>query len=201
MLKKIAATLSLLLHPILMPTLGLLIVFSTQSHFSFIPFEYRRLMLIIVLISTCILPLSLIPLLLQTGLIKSIQMESYKERLVPLLATAIFFILGYYFLKKIHPPAFISLFFLGTLIAVLLSLFITYFWKISIHMVGIGGLLGALLALFVKYGIATYIWMLLVLVAAGLLGSSRLILGSHNPKQVYAGFLLGLIVVSSVLLM
>lgn len=201
MIKKVASALSLVLHPLLMPTLGLLVIFSTQSHLTFIPFEYRRLIVIIVLVSTCILPLSIMPLLLQLHIIKSMQMETAKERLVPLLSTAAFFMVGYFFLQKFNPPAFITLFYLGTLVAVLLSLLISFFWKISIHMLGIGGLLGALLAIWLKYGVTTHLWMLAILVAAGLIGSSRLLLGAHSPKQVYAGFLLGVAVVSSVVLL
>lgn len=201
MIKKIASALSLVLHPLLMPTLGLLVIFSTQSHITFIPFEYRRLIVIIVLVSTCILPLSIMPLLLQLRIIKSMQMETARERLVPLLSTAAFFMIGYFFLKKFNPPTFITLFYLGTLLAVLLSLFISFFWKISIHMLGIGGLLGALLAIWLNYGITTHLWMLAVLVAAGLIGSSRLLLGAHNPKQVYAGFMLGVVVVCGVVLL
>lgn len=201
MIKKIASALSLVLHPLLMPTLGLLVIFSTQSHITYIPFEYRRLIVIIVLVSTCILPLSIMPLLLQLRIIKSMQMETARERLIPLLSTAGFFMVGYFFLQKFNPPTFITLFYLGTLIAVLLSLFISFFWKISIHMLGIGGLLGALLAVWLKFGVTTHLWMLVVLVAAGLIGSSRLLLGAHNPKQVYAGFILGVVVVSSVVLL
>ncbi len=201
MSKKIASVLSLLLHPLLMPTIGLLVIFSTQSHVTFIPFEYRRLVSIIVLISTCILPLSVMPLFLQLGIIKSIQMETSKERMLPLLATAGFFILGYFFLKKFQLPAFIPLFILGTLVAVLLSMSISFFWKISIHMVGIGGLLGALLSMTLKYGVNIHLWLLVVILVAGILGSSRLLLGAHSPKQVYAGFALGAVVICTIVLL
>ncbi|WP_083631232.1 hypothetical protein [Labilibacter marinus] len=200
MSRKVATVLSLLLHPLLMPTIGLLVIFSTQSHVTFIPFEYRRLVSIIVLISTCVLPLSIMPLFLQIGVIKSMQMETPRERIIPLLSTAAFFILGYFFLKKFQLPAFIPLFFLGTLVAVLLSTTITFFWKISIHMIGIGGLLGALVSMSLRYGVNVNVWMLGVIMIAGVLGSSRLLLGAHKPSQIYAGFFLGLIVVSTIVL-
>ncbi len=200
MAKKLASLLSILLHPLLMPTIGLLVIFSTQSHVTFLPFELRRSIIIIVLISTCILPVSVIPLFLQTGLIKSLQMETSKERIIPLMSTAVFFMLGYFFLKKFQLPAFIPLFFLGTLVAVLASLSISFFWKISVHMVGIGGLLGALVSMSLKYGVNTHVWLLIAIFVSGLLGSSRLAVGAHNPKQVYAGFALGLIIICLVVL-
>ncbi len=198
MLKKIASIISTLLHPMLMPTLGILVIFSTQSHITFLPYEYRRLVTIIVLISTCILPLSVIPLFIQTKIIKSVQMDSSRERIIPLMVTGLFFIIGYYFLKKIQLPAFISLFFLGTLVALIISLSISFFWKISIHMVGIGGVLGALIAISIKYGVNTNMWLLLGIAISGLLGSSRLALEAHNPKQVYSGFIVGMICILSI---
>ncbi|TLX72110.1 PAP2 family protein [Labilibacter sediminis] len=201
MTKKLAAIISTLLHPLLMPTLGVLVIFSTQSHVTFIPFEFRRMVTIIILVSTCILPLSIMPLFMQLGKIKTIHMETSKERILPLLSTSLFFILGYFFLLKFHLPAFIPMFFLGTLLAVLMSMGISFFWKISIHMVGIGGLLGALISMAIKYGVNTHMWMFVAIGVAGILGSSRLALGAHNPKQVYAGFLLGLIVICVVVLL
>ena len=195
MAKKIAFIVSLLLHPLLMPTIGLLVIFSTQSHVTFIPFEYRRMVTIIVLVSTCILPLSVMPFFLQMGIMKSMQMNTAKERIVPLLTTSIFFLLGYFFLRKFQLPTFIPVFILGTMVAALLSMCLSFFWKISIHMVGIGGLLGALISLSVKYGINTFFLMLAVIAVAGVVGSSRLILEAHTPKQVYAGFGLGLMTI------
>jgi hypothetical protein len=141
------------------------------------------------------------PLFLQLGVIKSIQMETARERTLPLLTTSLFFILGYFFLKKFQLPAFIPLFFLGTLLAVLISLGISFFWKISIHMVGIGGLVGAMVTMALKYDVQTHMWMLIALGVAGFLGSSRLTLGAHNPKQIYSGFLLGLIIICTIILL
>ncbi len=201
MLKRIASIISTLLHPMLMPTLGLLVIFSTESHITFLPYEYRRLVTIIVLISTCILPLSVIPLFIQTKIIKSIHMDSSRERIVPLLVTGIFFLIGYYFLKKFQLPAFIPLFFLGTLVALIISLSISFFWKISIHMVGIGGIIGALIALTIKYGVNTNMWLLISLGIAGILGSSRLALNAHNPKQIYTGLVIGAFSILSILML
>ncbi len=119
-------------------------------------------------------------------------MESTKERIVPLITTAFFFGLGYVFLTRFQLPAFIKIFYSGTITAVLCSLVLTLLWKISIHMVGIGGIFGALLALNIMYGINTMAWLILVIVLAGVVGTSRLKLNAHTPAQVYAGFGLGL---------
>lgn len=201
MKKKVASIISTMFHPMLMPTIGLLVIFSTQSHITFIPFEFRKIVTLIVLISTCILPLSVIPIFIQTGVIKSIQMETSKERILPLLVTGLFFILGYFFLKKLQLPAFISLFFLGTLVTVIISMLISFFWKISIHMVAIGGILGALISMWLKYGVNTNVWMLITILVAGTVASCRLLLNAHTPSQVYSGYFLGAIIICTMVLL
>lgn len=92
--------------------------------------------------------------------------------------------------------------------AVLLGLFvvyiatiITYFWKISLHMIGLGGLLAyILLLLFVRglqYGLPSEIDILLssVILLSGIVGSARLYLCAHTPAQVYVGYIVGFLLV------
>lgn len=70
---------------------------------------------------------------------------------------------------------------------VVLTLIITPFWKISLHMTSIGGLLALLTALNAS-GLGQFPYTLvLFILLAGLLGSARLWLGSHNLAQIAAG--------------
>ncbi len=84
---------------------------------------------------------------------------------------------------------------LATIIAISIALAITFFWKISMHMIGIGGLTGAILALSLRFGIDAWMIFTVVLLISGLLGSSRLFLNAHTPAQVHTGYLLGTVVV------
>jgi len=184
--------LSTLFHPLLIPTIGLFLIFNLGGHFAYLPFEHKRAVYIIVLLSTCALPLTLIPLFLLTGIIKSVYMRERKERIFPTLATGGFYLLGYFFLSKIEiVPAFIQAFMLATIVTICIALAITFFWKISMHMIGIGGLTGALLALSLRFDLDIWIAFSCVLLISGLLGSSRLYLKAHTPLQVHAGFALG----------
>ena len=58
-------------------------------------------------------------------------------------------------------------------------------------MIGIGGLVGALfcIALLLEVYITPYI--IISLLAAGFIGTSRLILKAHTPPQIYTGFAIG----------
>jgi membrane-associated phospholipid phosphatase len=77
-------------------------------------------------------------------------------------------------------------------IVILLTALINLKYKISAHMVGIGGLLGALISIssIIRFDMTAFY--VLVILLAGVIGFSRLKLEEHKPSQVYAGFLLGL---------
>ena len=86
-------------------------------------------------------------------------------------------------------------FILSSLIAILVTMLITLRYKISIHMVGAGGLVALIgfLAFYLKVDLQFYLVISLVL--AGITGTARLILKAHTPDQVYTGFLTGFSVV------
>ena len=69
---------------------------------------------------------------------------------------------------------------------------ISYFWKISIHMAGMGGITGLLFMLCHQLDCNLFVPISLAIFFSGLVGSSRLIAGSHKPAQIYVGYLLGL---------
>jgi len=80
---------------------------------------------------------------------------------------------------------------LGGAICILLSSVINLWWQISAHMVGIGGLIGVLVALCYFMQIPMLIEISIAILIAGFVGFARLFLRSHSPSQVYAGFLFG----------
>jgi hypothetical protein len=70
---------------------------------------------------------------------------------------------------------------------------VSFKWKISAHLIGIGGLFGALF-FYAVYFIADFIYILmLVSLLSGAVAYARLQLKAHRPAQVYAGFLTGFI--------
>jgi len=191
-MRNLAKALSTVFHPMLIPTLGLFLIFNLGGHFAYIPINLKRAVYLIVFLSTCVLPLSLIPLYILLGVVKNALMEDRKDRIIPTMLTIVFYLLGYYFLSRIQiVPSFIQGFMLATIVVLTIALAITFFWKISMHMIGIGGLTGAILALAIRFGLDIWLVFSCILLVAGLLGSSRLVLNAHTPLQVHAGFLLG----------
>ena len=200
-MRIVSQIISILFHPMFMPLLGIFLIFQSGTHISYMPFEVKRIIYFVVAITSCILPLSALPLLYQLKIIKSFRMETARERFIPILLTAFFYYMGYLLLKKMGVPAMIEKFVLSTLIAIVCASAISYFWKISIHTTGIGGVTGAIIALSLLYGFDMSMWITLLLIASGITASARLYLGDHNPLQVYAGYFFGLgVVVGTILI-
>ncbi|MGD9930060.1 MAG: phosphatase PAP2 family protein, partial [Mangrovibacterium sp.] len=118
-------------------------------------------------------------------------MDKNTDRIVPMLFSAIFYYMGYYYLGRIPIYPVYRVFLISSVLTIILLLVITLRWKISAHMAGIGGLIGAIIALSLRLGINSSLLLAVLIGVAGLVGSSRLLLGKHNPQQIYAGFFLG----------
>ncbi len=73
-------------------------------------------------------------------------MENNRERLIPFFVTSVLYFFCYYLLKRLGAPQTILKFILLAASTVFILFLLSFKWKISAHMVGIGGLTGALIA-------------------------------------------------------
>lgn len=140
-----------------------------------------------------ILPVINIYILYRLNRISSLRLEHQNERTFPYVLTSCFYFgLFYLFLDLSVWPSIKVLIFGGGL-SILLTAIINLRFKISAHMVGIGGLLGSLVIVsyVLKYNAVPQITFLVLL--AGLIASCRLYLKAHEPGQIYSGFFLGFI--------
>ena len=119
-------------------------------------------------------------------------METKEERRIPYLITALFFFLTFYLLRQVRLPSLIPLLLLGASLAMTITMLVNLRWKISAHMVGIGGVLGAIIGLSLRLFIDYRLLILGLILIAGIIGASRMILNAHNPGEIYAGFVVGI---------
>ncbi len=189
--KVLSKTITYIFHPLLMPTLGILIIFDSIEYMVYVPFEMKRAIFLIVFISTCLLPLSFIPFFYFQKIIKDFEMSSSKERFIPLFLSAIFYYIGYYLISKFTIPSVLVSFMFSTVIIVFVILIINLKIKISIHMSGIGGIIGLIMAILIKTGDLNFYIFIVSILLAGFIGYSRLWLKAHSQWQVYTGFVIG----------
>jgi hypothetical protein len=125
------------------------------------------------------------------GLIDSIFMKTAEERRWPFLLTLVWYYMGFQLMTKIYLPQSFLLLMVGAISAIGISLIITTRWKISIHMLGIGGVIGAIIGISQRFQFDHSLLLMGLILFAGLIGFARLKTNSHNYRQVYAGFILG----------
>lgn len=182
--------LSTLFHPLLMVTYG--ITFALMGTFlALYPLRMKLLICGSAFLSTAVLPGLFIFLLTRTGAASDLELTKRKERALPYLIVISSVALCLYFLYRMMMPFWLIAILMGICVALLIALCINFFWKISAHMIGIGGLLGGLMGVARIHLINPYLLFIAVLLIAGLLGTSRIFLKRHTPLQVYAGFSLG----------
>ena len=184
----------MLFHPLLIPTYAMLILVNTKTHFTLVlPENFRYLTVLFVFLTSFVLPLLIMLILLKLGKIKSLEMVTRQERILPLFIVAIFFYITYYLLKQGPHFVIFNIFMLGATLLVILSLLINYFTKISIHMVALGGLFGTFIGFDLALRLDLRALLSVIVLVAGITGFSRLRLKAHTNGQIYGGFLLGTI--------
>ncbi len=167
----------------------------------------KALFLIYNFISLVFIPLVSILILKKLKIIKSLEMESSSERIIPLIILGIVYIWLFINYKNAsYVPLIFTSFVLGSVISVFAAFFINNFTKISLHTLGMGGFVSAtiLIAKSINYEITAldlfnlgmlkisyFTFTIITILLAGLVGTSRLYLGRHTKEQVYLGYLVG----------
>jgi len=198
-LLQAARVTSIVFHPLLIPTLGFLLLFNSGLYFTLIPLSLKKMLLLIVLLSTCIFPALSIGLL---GLSSKfdLNMDKNTDRVLPLVLSSIFYYSGYLILQRLPIFPIYSFFLVASILVQIALLLISLGWKISTHSAAIGGLLGGFLALSYLFQENPLLILISLVLIAGMVGTSRLILEKHTNSQVYAGFFLGFLIMNLVFL-
>lgn len=188
---KPAKIISVIFHPLFMPVYGMIIIFSAPTLYGYLPFEVKKLLFLIVLINNVILPLSLLPFLKYRNIISSWTVENRRERIIPLLITTLLYASTSFIVMKFPIPVFLKSFIFAAFFVSLAITVINFWWKISIHSAGAGALSALVLILSLKMYSSLVWYLIMVIIAGGLILSSRLKLNSHSPQEVWLGFLTG----------
>lgn len=190
--RTIAKILSVAFHPLLMPTYGLFIVFQLNTYLTYqYSAEARRFFYLLVFTFTFLAPVLVATYLVRSKQISSLEMANRKERWLPFVFTIVFYLFTYFLLRRVNAAPVFDEMILGATVSIVLSLLITFFWKISIHLVGIGGLIGIVYVM-VQFLAPDAHWIIAALILiAGTIGFARIKLEAHSLPQVAAGFFVG----------
>ena len=192
-----ARILSVVFHPLFIPT----------YFFAFLSWALPTLLepvtpalhgkfLIFIFLVTCLLPLLNVGIFKAFGTIRSYAMPERRERLMPFVFISLIYVAVTY-LFHVHGRMNLNDNFLKLLVIIDLLIVVatiaTFFFKVSVHSVTMWGLIGMLVPLNKITEVDILFYPTLgVIVLAGFIMAARLQTGSHNPREVMWGGVIGL---------
>ncbi len=190
-----ALLLSYLFHPIFVPVYVLLfIVYVHPSYFSGFSAGSKLRTILILVQNAVFYPLFSVLLLKGVGFIQSVFLRTQKDRIIPYIASGIFFFWTFTVFKENSVyPRIVPAFMLGVFLASSAALIANIYFKISMHAIGLGGMLGIFIVIALGYSMLMTWPLSLALLITGFVCTARLLVSDHSPKDIYGGLFLGII--------
>lgn len=188
-----ARVISMVFTPFYLPLVGLLALFIF-SYMSLMPLLYKASVLIMVYLFTILLPTLLIRAYRNYQGWTRLQLGTKERRMMPYIIAILCYFGCYYIMSYLRIPQFMANILVAALIIQVACAIINVWWKISTHTAAIGGFAGALVAFSILFAFNPLFWFCVILIIAGMVGTSRMILRQHTLSQVVTGFLIGTII-------
>ncbi|MEI7669292.1 MAG: phosphatase PAP2 family protein [Pseudomonadota bacterium] len=191
-MKLIAKILSILFHPLLLPTYAIAFIIYTNPYLFSVYQDREWIFVIRVFINTFLFPAVALFLIWKLGFLKDLTMPEREDRIIPYIATGTLYVWAFITFRKSSDPQILNTVLLGSCIALFGCFFVNIFNKVSIHSAGI-----ACMAVIVMFNTTMSSfdtrWVLLVIIfLAGLIGVSRQILKAHSTTEVLGGYMIGI---------
>ena len=182
---------SYLFHPVFLPFYGAVLYFNVFPH-SENPYQVQQI-LIYIFLGTVLLPILFLSVLKYFKLTQNFQIPSVNERRLPLLFFLLISFLASKFLSTYRMLPDLTIMFIGiTFIALIAYVLISFRFRISLHAISIGGVIGVILALSKIYNMNLILLISILFMLAGIILTARLSLKAHSNLEVYLGFLVGI---------
>lgn len=209
-LQGVAQFITILFHPLMMMTYMLVILLLINPYqFGVYSIKEQWKLVFLVFLSTFALPSFALVLMRSLNMVDSLSLESRQERIGPYIITGTFYLWMFVNFKQNQAiPHSLTVITLGATIGLFFAFFFNNFTKISAHAVGVGGLVGMSVISSKFFGFETFTldtWLfggiecstnfvvMIAILLAGAVCTSRLILKAHSQEQVYGGFAAGLL--------
>lgn len=189
---KTARIVSAVFTPFSIPFVAFLILFLF-SYLNIMPLAYKLIVLGVVYCFTILMPTLTIFLFRKINGFEAKDLTDRKKRYVPYLLTIISYVFCMLMMRKLNIPWYMSGIILTALLMMLISIILNLKWKLSEHMLGMGGIVGGVVSFSALFGYNPVWWLSLFILIAGALGTARIILQHHTLSEVLTGFVVGFI--------
>lgn len=192
---------SMIFAPTYLPLLvmGLLFLFS---YLNMLPWFYKLFILLLVYCFTVLLPTILIKFYYKHRNLNLLQLSSKEYRIIPYAISIVCYFAGMLALEKLHVPHFMATILLSALIIQgVCALINALWWKPSTHAAGAGGVIGAFMAFSIIFSFNPLVWFSIMIIIAGFVGSSRIVLHQNGVLQIFVSFLIGAVCANLIILL
>jgi hypothetical protein len=189
-----AKVISYVFHPLFIPTyIFIFLMKQVPYEFAGISDYQLQLRLFSIFWLTAFFPAFAVFLLWRLKFSESIFLRTQKERIVPYVITMFFYWWMYYLSRNFtDQPAVLKFFYMGIFVATVFGLVLNNYYKISLHAMGVGGALAAVILFAMYYQLPLGISMSVVTLLAGVVCTSRFLVSDHTNKEIYAGLFVGI---------
>ena len=187
--------LSILFHPLLLPTLvfSLIFFYLPEMVMPLLPPMFGAVLSIIG-ISTLLIPCAVVYTLYKMNVVATADITDRKDRFIPqALSTLVYAGTTYLLYQRLSLVPCLYIIMCSVTICMLTVTVVNFYWKISAHATGMGGFcaLAFYIAFHYPYFPGLFIVAFTSLLVAALVMSSRMYLQVHTLGQVTMGFLVG----------
>lgn len=183
---------SVVFSPGMIPFAAFLMLF-TCSYLRIMPVQYRLIVLGMVFVFTLLLPVFCMYLYRKIYKLSVEEASQCRHRIIPFLLVIASYASCLLLMLGMNMPWYLTAIVLAGIWLLTVCTIINMWWRISVHMAGIGAVVGGLASFAMLFGYNPMWWLCIFILIAGLLGTARMTLQGHSFAEVAAGFVLGLL--------
>ncbi|MEO6541933.1 MAG: hypothetical protein ABIN74_13105 [Ferruginibacter sp.] len=187
---------SVIFHPLFIPFYVVaFLVYYHPSYFSGFSYYTKIKLLWTTALNTVFFPAFAILVMKGLGFVKSIFLRTQQDRIGPYLSSMIFYFWAARVFFKFQPELtpVLATFMTGVFLTTAVALIANIFYKISMHAIGCGGMIGIFIIIMFSNTMLMTWPLSIALLITGIVCTSRLIVSDHTEKDIYLGLAVGLI--------
>ncbi|MFT3902582.1 MAG: hypothetical protein QM727_05385 [Niabella sp.] len=194
-LRWLATIFSYVFHPVFVPVYVMcFLLFVSPFLFVGFPAKAKVMLLAHAFLMYTFFPLITVALLKALGFISSIRLNTQKDRIIPFIASGIWYFWVWYVWRNMPGyPSEIVVFAMSVFVAASIGLIANIYMKISMHAIAVSTATAFMCFLGFRYGWFLSSYIMIALIVSGCVCSARLILGDHDSREIYWGVFTGVV--------
>jgi hypothetical protein len=189
-----AKFISYVFHPLFIPLYITYFIIQIRSYQLAGINDWINLRILLQVFVNCtFLPLASILLLRALNFIDSVFLKTQRDRIIPYIICMIFYFWNWYVFKNNHEIKDLVSVSMAIFNASVLGFLVNISMKVSMHAISVGVLITFVALLAFSDSSSFSFYLSIAVLIAGIVCTSRLIVSDHSQKEIYYGFLVGIL--------